>query len=81
MLLDTIKADSKQNLSNLTLHVISKDCTSEEFAKLASSATFFTFPKDKSSKERSIAENAAIHAYCQNGAFEKLILTPNRAHI
>ena len=81
MLLDTIKADSKQNLSNLTLHVISKDCTSEEFAKLASSATFFTFPKDKSSKERSIAENAAIHAYCQNGAFEKLIFTPNRAHI
>lgn len=39
------------------------------------------FPVDKSSKERSAEENAAIARACEKGEFEVLIHTPNRAII
>lgn len=78
-LLEIIKATHTAH--NMQLYVISKNCKMHDFARFSKSARLLTFPNDKSSKERSEAENAQILTNCRDGQFERLIFTPNRMAI
>ncbi|WP_394977021.1 capsular biosynthesis protein [uncultured Helicobacter sp.] len=54
------------------LSVIAKECTPIDGVHT------FSFPAMPTAKDRTPQQNQALIEYCQNGAFEKLIFTPNR---
>ncbi|WP_295738304.1 capsular biosynthesis protein [uncultured Helicobacter sp.] len=64
----------------LCLNVISKDCQSLAIVD-SIQATLFSFPPDKSSKQRTKQENDRILKLCKKGDFMPLIFTPNRKAI
>lgn len=63
------------------ISVIHKGMPKSFTHKYSERVSFYCFPMDKSSKERSAEENAFIVRACEKGEFEKLIYTPNRAII
>ena len=64
----------------IKLNVISKDCHSLTLID-STQATLFSFPPDKSSKQRTKQENDTILELCKKGDFMPLIFTPNRKAI
>lgn len=60
------------------ISVITASCSKDEFSALQCEARLFSFELNKSSKDRSKAENEAILGYCKNGEFDKLIFLNNR---
>lgn len=64
-----------QEIGGFHLSVIAKECSPLQGIKT------FSFPPLPTAKERTREQNDALKQWCQKGAFEKLIFTPNRLKI